>query len=117
MFKTVLALIILAVFYFIYLIYYRTKVDKNLELIIEEGATLLDVRTITEFSRGHLNEAINIPISDLKHKAVNLDKNKVIITYCSHGIRSYNAVKILNKLDYTNVYNGGAMRQLKKYLE
>ena len=97
MIKTALALVVLIMLYLLYLAYYKTKVAKNLENIIVNGATLLDVRTITEFNKGHLKNAINIPVENLKDDAILSDKNKTIITYSSHGIRSYNAVTILKK--------------------
>ena len=66
---------------------------------------LLDVRSLQEYNEGHLNGAINIPLSELKTKAnIILNKNDIIICYCQVGERSKKAVIILNKLGYSNVY-------------
>ncbi|MBP2633678.1 MAG: CoA-disulfide reductase [Firmicutes bacterium] len=61
----------------------------------KESTILLDVRTDFEFSNGHLEGAVNIPVDDLREKLDSLDKNKVILTYCQVGIRSYIASRIL----------------------
>ena len=66
---------------------------------------LLDVRSVQEFNEGHLNGAINIPLSELKTKSnIILNKNDLIICYCQVGERSKKAVNILNKLGFSNVY-------------
>lgn len=61
----------------------------------KDATILLDVRTDFEYSNGHLEGAINIPVDDLREKLASLDKNKVILTYCQVGIRSYIASRIL----------------------
>ena len=103
--KTALALVVLNILYLLYLAYYKTKVAKNLENIIANGATLLDLRTITEFNKGHLKNAINIPVGNLKNDTTLTDKSKTVVTYCSHGIRSYNAVTILKNKGNLNKGN------------
>lgn len=68
---------------------------------------LLDVRSIQEYNEGHLNGAINIPLSELKEKANCILRNydNIIIVYCQYGARSEKAVNILKKLGYNKVYN------------
>lgn len=66
---------------------------------------LLDVRSVQEYNEGHLNGAINIPLSELRMKANTvLNKDDIIIAYCQMGERSKKAVNVLNKLGYSNVY-------------
>ena len=66
---------------------------------------LLDVRSVQEYNEGHLNGAINIPLSELKTKAnIILSKNDIIICYCQVGERSKKAVTILNRLGFSNIY-------------
>lgn len=63
--------------------------------------------------------SINIPVFDLEKRATNRIPNKdtIIIAYCSAGIRSKRAIKILKKLGYTNLYNieGGIENIWMKY--
>ncbi|MBQ6992794.1 MAG: rhodanese-like domain-containing protein [Clostridia bacterium] len=72
-----------------------------------ENVVLLDVRSSQEFNEGHLINAINIPLYELENRVENRikDKNTIIIAYCSAGIRSKKAIKILKKLKYRNVFN------------
>lgn len=82
--------------------------DEMLEIIKRIPETIiLDVRSVQEYKEGHITGSINIPVYDLEKEAKKVlrDKNAVIIAYCSAGIRSRKAVKILMKLGYKNLYN------------
>lgn len=72
-----------------------------------KNVVLLDVRSKQEFNEGHLKNAINISLYELEEQIENKirDKGTTIIAYCSAGIRSKKAVKILKKLKYNNVFN------------
>lgn len=88
--------------------YYEGEINKQqLEKIVEQGATLLDIRSPQEFEEGHLQNAILLPEYELSHKAesVLLDKQQHIVVYCNSGGRSRKAQKKLKKLGYNNVYN------------
>ena len=68
---------------------------------------VIDVRSNREFSENHLDNAISIPLPEIKRK-IELyvrQKDKRILVYCEYGGRSAKAVKILNDLGYINVYN------------
>lgn len=66
---------------------------------------LLDVRSVQEYNEGHINGAINIPLSELKISANKyMNANDMIIVYCQIGKRSKKAVNILNKMGYNNVH-------------
>jgi len=81
------------------------------ELLKEEDALLIDVRTESEFNEGHLENAINIDYETLSlniSKVVE-EKDKKIIVYCRSGQRSKTAKSILENLGYSNVYDLGAM--------
>jgi CoA-disulfide reductase len=60
-------------------------------------ALLLDVRTVAEFEKGHIEGAVNIPVDSLRERIGELDKNKDIIEYCQVGLRGYIAARILNQ--------------------
>lgn len=67
---------------------------------------LLDVRSIQEYNEYHLNNAINIPLYELRGKANEfLPKTSIIIVYCQSGTRSKKACKCLKSLGYCNLYN------------
>ena len=93
------------------------KVDKaKAEEIIDEGALLIDVRSITEYNQGHIEGAINIDVQEilnvtdsLIYNNASISKNKKIIVYCRSGSRSNSAATKLVELGYTNVYDLGSI--------
>lgn len=91
-----------------------TGKTKKLKKFISEGATILDVRTKTEFSGGHLKNSINIPLDSLPKHMSDLNKDKPIITCCASGMRSGSAKRMLKAKGY-EVINGGGWMNLQKY--
>ena len=69
---------------------------------------LLDTRTPYEYSKGHAEGFINIPLDDLRNNLNLLDENKKIYVMCQSGLRSYLAVRILmeNNFDAFNFVGG-----------
>jgi CoA-disulfide reductase len=66
----------------------------------KEDTILLDVRSEIEFSNGHIEGALNIPVDNLRERLDELDKNKEIIEYCQVGLRGYVAARILSEHGY-----------------
>jgi rhodanese-related sulfurtransferase len=82
--------------------------------IIKNGATVVDVRTASEFEYGHFEGAINIPLQGLHSRLPELgNKNTPIVVYCATGMRSANAAKILTDAGYTDVTDAGGLDNLK----
>ncbi|MHC4323261.1 MAG: CoA-disulfide reductase [Planctomycetota bacterium] len=69
---------------------------------------ILDVRTPGEFGRGCIPNAKNIPVNELRGKLDDLPTDRTIHVYCSAGIRSYIACRILvqNGFDAKNLPGG-----------
>ena len=63
-------------------------------------ALLLDVREGDEFSRGHIPKAINLPLSQLRSRYVELPKDRDIWVYCAVGQRGYFATRFLTQHGY-----------------
>jgi len=75
------------------------------------GATLLDVRSVDEYSRGALPSAKNIPLAILPLLAgERLEKHAPILIYCHGGGRAIMAEKILAGLGFSNVTNIGGIQ-------
>ena len=72
------------------------------------SVTLLDTRTVGEYSRGHIEGFRNIPVDELRERLGELDKSKPIYVICQSGLRSYIACRILagNGYDCYN-FSGG----------
>ena len=90
-----------------YRTYESNKINKN-ELIekINQGAILLDVRSIQEYNEGHLNGAINIPEHEIERTVEQIipKKNQLIVIYCQCGSRSIKAYNKMRNKGYTNIY-------------
>ena len=59
------------------------------------SVTLLDTRTPGEYSAGHIEGFINIPVDDLRERLHELDRTKPVYVICQSGLRSYIAYRIL----------------------
>jgi rhodanese-related sulfurtransferase len=72
---------------------------------------ILDVRTPTEFSSGHIAGAANLDVnSDVNSLTFtedvnNLDKTKMYVVYCKAGTRSAKALNIMKNLGFREAYN------------
>lgn len=65
---------------------------------------LLDTRTNTEYSRGHAEGFVHIPVDTLRDRLDELDKSKKVYVMCQSGLRSYIACRILSQNGY-DCYN------------
>lgn len=84
--------------------YREVKVSEVRELV-EKGAFIIDAREVKEFERGHLKNAVNIPLSEFRDRLDEIPKDKPVYIHCRSGQRSYNMVMALQNLGYNNVYN------------
>lgn len=77
----------------------------------EQNYVILDVRTDSEFSEGHIPGAMLIPDYEIEEKAESMlkDKDQLILVYCRSGNRSKGAAETLAKLGYTNVVEFGGI--------
>ncbi|MFW9970240.1 MAG: FAD-dependent oxidoreductase [Candidatus Odinarchaeota archaeon] len=76
----------------------------DFNMITNNGATLLDVRTEEEFSARSIPGSINIPIEELRNKLDEISNDKPIYVYCEVGYRSYLALRILIQSGFKKVY-------------
>ena len=77
----------------------------------DSGYVIVDVRTVDEFSSGHIPNAICIPNEDITTSKPELlpDINQEILVYCRSGRRSKEAAQQLADIGYTNVYEFGGI--------
>ena len=73
--------------------------------LVEKGAFIVDVREEEEYKAGHLINAVNIPLSQLRERLDEIPKDQPVYLACRSSQRSYNAVMALQHLGYTNIYN------------
>ncbi|MBQ3520468.1 MAG: FAD-dependent oxidoreductase, partial [Firmicutes bacterium] len=59
------------------------------------SVVLLDCRTPEEYSYGHMEGFINIPVDELRSRIDELPKGKPVYVHCQSGLRSYIGCRIL----------------------
>jgi len=86
---------------------------------LRQGAIVIDVRSAAEYSTGHLQRAINLPLAEIDSLIRDQvkDKNQVLLVHCQSGARSGMAKNRLNALGYTRVYNLGSYDRAAHLME
>lgn len=86
--------------------------DEVLDLQAEGDLILIDVRTVEEYAGGHIEGAVNIPLSEIEvTQTVPYEKDDLIVVYCRSGNRSGTAQGILLDAGYTNVKDLGGINE------
>lgn len=77
----------------------------------------IDVRSVSEFNRGHLEGALNIPyrqiISGAKEQGIKPEDT--LYLYCRSGRRASIAMKVLEEKGYSNITNLKILPKAQKY--
>lgn len=73
------------------------------EVLIQEGAQLIDVRTPEEYVAGHMEGAVSIPLDTLRENLSRIDRNKPVYLYCHSGTRSYYGARLLMENGFSEV--------------
>jgi rhodanese-related sulfurtransferase/glutaredoxin len=89
-------------------------VDAFEKLIKDPSVQLLDVRTMEEYNRGHIKNAMQANWNDSKefaNRVAHLNKEKTVYVYCQVGGRSTAASEWLQKQGFSKVIdlNGGLL--------
>ena len=82
----------------------------NLDL---ESVILLDVREDIEREVGSIPNSVAIPLGQLRNRIDELDKEKLIIPYCSIGLRGYIADRILRQNGFKSMNLAGGFNTYK----
>lgn len=93
--------------------------DQALDLIENEQALIIDVRTPEEYAERHVAGALNIPLSVIEDEISNhvATKDQAMVLYCRSGNRSNQARVALEDIGYTKVYDLGAIGNWKGEFE
>jgi NADPH-dependent 2,4-dienoyl-CoA reductase/sulfur reductase-like enzyme/rhodanese-related sulfurtransferase len=87
----------------------------------DDGALILDVRDPIEYKRDHVDDALNMPLDEIRDRLDELPKDRPIWTYCFVGQRSYYASRTLSQYGFqVKNLSGGfktyLLHEAKKYL-
>jgi rhodanese-related sulfurtransferase len=79
----------------------------SVEEYLQKDAVVIDVRTVEEFTEGHVQGSKNIPLNMIGSRIEEIKKlGKPVITCCRSGARSDSAANIL-KQNGIDAINGG----------
>jgi glyoxylase-like metal-dependent hydrolase (beta-lactamase superfamily II)/rhodanese-related sulfurtransferase len=65
------------------------------QLVSSAPPTLIDVRTEREWNEGHIDGAVNVPLSQLAERIAELPSHRSLVVYCASGYRSAIAGSVL----------------------
>ena len=71
---------------------------------------LLDTRTAWEYSSGHIEGFVNIPVDELRERLGEIEPGKPVYVICQSGLRSYIATRILEGYGYEAYNFAGGFR-------
>ncbi len=74
------------------------------------SVTLLDTRTVGEYSRGHIDGFRNIPVDELRERIDEIEPGKRVYVICQSGLRSYIATRILEGYGFEAYNFAGGFR-------
>ena len=85
-----------------------SAVDPSIAVrLINDDATVVDLRSSEAFGRGHIVNARNVPMDELEARMEKLGrlKGKPVVTVCDAGITSGRALATLKAAGFDSVYN------------
>ena len=88
------------------------RVVTMLPALRQQGATLVDVRSVAEFAGGNAPGTVNIPLPELGRRLNEIPKNVPVVLCCASGTRSGMARMLLKKNGYAQVFNVGKWSNL-----
>ncbi len=92
--------------------YKKITSDEAKKMIETQKVIVVDVRTLEEYTEGHIPNAISVPLETIENEAEAKLKNKddLILVYCRSGRRSREAALKLIEKGYTNVIDFGGIQ-------
>lgn len=83
-----------------------------------ESIQVIDTRSAKDFEKGHVHDAIHIPLGELRARAGELSKDIPTVTYCNKGVTGNAAQNVLINLGFQAVYNlSGGNKNYQNYLK
>lgn len=82
-----------------------TAAQLKAELASPTPPLVVDVRTLGEWERGHLEGAVHLPVDDVRFDHASLPKGRRLVLHCRSGFRAHLALRTLRQLGFTDVAN------------
>lgn len=85
---------------------------------LQNGAIIIDVRTVNEYDQGRVPESINIPLNLIPQNIERIKgMERPVVLCCASGNRSGQAARFLKSNNIKNVYNGGSWMTVLKAIK
>jgi adenylyltransferase/sulfurtransferase len=93
--------------------------EKSFEDVLKmENIQFIDVREMHEQPQLELQNCIQIPLGKLEQNLDKIDSNKTVVLFCQTGIRSKQAVELLNKHNISICFSlKGGITEINKVLK
>lgn len=75
------------------------------KLLNDDSTVLLDVREDEELAICKIEGALHIPMGEIPSRVEALPRDKQLIIFCHHGMRSLNVCQFLEARGFTNTIN------------
>jgi len=83
-----------------------------------ESIQVIDTRSAKDFEKSHVQDAIHVPLGELRARAGELSKDIPTVTYCNKGVTGNAAQNILINMGFQEVYNlSGGNKNYQSYLK
>lgn len=84
---------------------YRQVPVSQVRELVESGAYIIAVRPEAMYTQGHIKNAVNIPMNQIRLRFKEIPKDRPVYVHCKIGQTSYNAVMALQGNGFKNIYN------------
>jgi phage shock protein E len=91
--------------------------NSALKNMIQEGALMVDVRSVAEYNSGHVTGSVNIPLDTIANNLKKFENTKGVLIFCASGMRSSVAKSILQKNNVPNIVNAGTWSKVNKIID
>jgi rhodanese-related sulfurtransferase len=75
------------------------------ELAASSPPVVLDVRSLGEWNRGHLQGALHLPVDDVRFELAAVPRDRRVVLYCHTGFRAHLALRTLAANGWSDVAN------------
>lgn len=81
--------------------------EMAMDIPFDENLVVVDVRKPVEYAEGHIENALNLPLIDIKDPGnlTNLEERDNLYLHCARGYRSVIAASLLKQQGYDNIRN------------
>ncbi|MCC6290249.1 MAG: rhodanese-like domain-containing protein [Chitinophagaceae bacterium] len=81
--------------------------EMAMDIPFDENLVIVDVRKPVEFAEGHIENALNLPLTDITDPAnlIKLEERDNLYVHCARGYRSVIAASLLKQQGYDNLRN------------